>query len=53
MPIFLSQKEKGSKPYPNVKFRTLFYIFLSFQGEKCIIEEISLPKKGISDKLRP
>jgi len=26
MPIFLSQKEKGSKPYPNVKFRTFFYV---------------------------
>ncbi len=24
MPIFYSKKEKGSKPYPNVKFRTLF-----------------------------
>ena len=22
MPIFYSKKEKGSKPYPNVKFRT-------------------------------
>lgn len=44
MPIFLFQKEKGSKPYPNVKFRT-YYLKNTQKSEQNLVILYKVDKK--------